>query len=532
MTDYEQYRINAYTIDRLSEMIGLLRCQNKHKAGLMMNGVFKAIQDFSDYLAKCGENRLALLEQLKDYCTEIVQAMEAEDDLLTADLEQALVQEVFLAFQNDVIQQWPEQFSAAVKDVEELTQGRYSLEVSLSGYYTLKHNGEKTYYMHGNSNPVEEARNWVSSEFDPQKRAYAIWGIGLGYHVEQLYRISEGAVKIYVYDMDEVSFRIARKYGTLSSIPEEKVAYIHDPTGELFFKKAVEADMGLLLHYPSIRAIENSDIQEIFYKLWVQDASVKQNSGLLDINFYHNINNCGHRVKELFPLMKGKRIVVVAAGPSLDKNLQVLQEKSKEKKDFLIMVVGTAFRKMLAAGIKPDFVAFMDAQARTFAQLDGLTEEEVPLLVDSTAYWRIAAEYMGECYLACQQGFSLAEQLAEANDYHLFRTGGSVTTLALDIAISGEASEIICIGMDMAYTGDVSHANGTMDKHDTKNEKTILTEGYFGGQVKTTHLFNIYRSWIEHRISECTDIRFINATEGGALVHGMENMSLKEALEG
>lgn len=530
MTDYEQYRINAFTIDRLSEMVKLLRCQNKHKAGLMMPGVFQAIQDFSGYLAQCGRERAGLMEQVKLYCSEILKAMEAEDDLLTADLTEGLVRDVFSSFQDQVLAKWPEQFTAAEQDVAEMTGGLYTLEVSASGFYTLKHNGEKPFYLHGNGNPVAEARNWVSSEFDPQKRVYAVWGVGLGYHVEQLYRVSEGAVKILVFDREETSFRIAKKYGTLSSIPEEKVSYVHDPTGELFFRQASEEGTGLLLHYPSIRAIETEAVQEIFYKLWVQDASVKQNAGLLQINFYHNCSNCAHKARELFEQIAGQTVVVVAAGPSLDQNLQVLQEACAKKHDFLVMVVGTSFRKLLAAGIRPDFVVFMDAQPRTFAQLDGLTEETVPLIVDSTAYWRIADEYAGESYLACQQGFSLAEELADDNGYHLFRTGGSVTTLALDISISGGASRVICIGMDMAYTGDVSHARNTMDEHDTKNEKTILTQGYYGGEVKTTHLFNIYRSWIEHRIAECEGIEFINATEGGALVHGMKNQTLREAL--
>ncbi len=44
----------------------------------------------------------------------------------------------------------------------------------------------------------------------------------------------------------------------------------------------------------------------------------------------------------------------------------------------------------------------------------------------------------------------------------------------------------------------------------------------------------MFKKWIENKIKEVTEngrnIRFINATEGGALTKGMVNMTFKEAL--
>lgn len=61
----------------------------------------------------------------------------------------------------------------------------------------------------------------------------------------------------------------------------------------------------------------------------------------------------------------------------------------------------------------------------------------MPLIFLSTAYYGAVATYTGDKYIACQHGYDKAEKLAKKQGYKLYNTGGSVTTLCIDICITG-----------------------------------------------------------------------------------------------
>ncbi len=259
------------------------------------------------------------------------------------------------------------------------------------------------------------------------------------------------------------------------------------------------------------------------------DVSGKQNAQLLLQNFYRNRERVTKPADALDALIKGKQVLLIAAGPSLDLQMPKLAAYLSQGEKPVVIAVGTVYRKLLHAGIRPDVVVFMDAQERTMAQLRDLPESDggyAPLVIDSTAHFRAALEYPGEVYLACQEGFAPAQELAAERGVRLYHTGGSVTTLALDLAIQCGARRITTIGMDLAYTGNQSHAADTADRHETTHEITVTVKSWDGGEVQTSELFNMYRNWIEKRIAQEPDIEFINATEGGAYVEGMKHEPL------
>ena len=107
-----------------------------------------------------------------------------------------------------------------------------------------------------------------------------------------------------------------------------------------------------------------------------------------------------------------------------------------------------------------------------------------------------------------------------------YQTGGSVTTTALDIGISFGCEEILFMGMDMAYTGGASHAKGTNSyMKEQNNDRMISVKSVSGENVYTIRNLLIYRQWIENRIKDCENIRFVNVSDG-AEVKGMENISV------
>ncbi|MDE6608267.1 MAG: DUF115 domain-containing protein, partial [Lachnospiraceae bacterium] len=115
------------------------------------------------------------------------------------------------------------------------------------------------------------------------------------------------------------------------------------------------------------------------------------------MNYNSNTKLCPHNADELLGEIRGKKVIVVAAGPSLDKNVHLLK---RENRDFLIIAVGTVFGKLVRMGISPDYVAFMDAQERTFRQMEEILplDLKIPIIVESTACWRFIKYYRGPAY--------------------------------------------------------------------------------------------------------------------------------------
>ena len=115
-------------------------------------------------------------------------------------------------------------------------------------------------------------------------------------------------------------------------------------------------------------------------------------------------------------------------------------------------------------------------------------------------------------------------------------TGGSVATNAFSLLYKIGLKTIILVGQDLALTGNRSHANGTfeetMPEIDISDCKWV--EGNYEEKVPTRTDFYQFLTWYENTIKECreyvTDLRVINATEGGAKIEGTEIMTLKDAI--
>ena len=97
------------------------------------------------------------------------------------------------------------------------------------------------------------------------------------------------------------------------------------------------------------------------------------------------------------------------------------------------------------------------------------------------------------------------------------------------------ARTIILVGQDLALTGNKTHADGTfkkeMEEIDTSTLGYIQVEGIDGKMVVTRNDFHRYLLWFEDYIKNHPEVKVIDATEGGALIHGTEILRLREAID-
>ncbi|MDF2802122.1 MAG: uncharacterized protein K0S61_2025 [Anaerocolumna sp.] len=370
------------------------------------------------------------------------------------------------------------------------------------------------------------ANSWYSED----KSNYILFGLGLGYHVSELLEMDKN-IKVKVYESDCNIIQLACAFSNIGQLlKNSNVTLIYDPEFTKLSDRIekITFDDEFVIHYPSLRNIKNKSVKEKLENYFLQYSSVKNQLRLLNGNFRKNIFCYNGLVDELKHVFEGKDLYIVAAGPSLDRNFLELKGLNKNA---IIIATGTVFRKLLNAGIRPDYFIVTDANERVYAQISGLENENIPMLYLSTAYHGFAEKYQGDKYMILQKDYDKSEQYAKEKGVSLYRTGGSVSTTALDLGISLGCKRIVFLGLDLAFTNNYVHALGTSRRELTSTDDLRQVENINGDLIYTSKSLDIYREWIENRIKTEKVIEFIDATEGGAKIKGMKIEPLLDVID-
>ncbi len=431
--------------------------------------------------------------------------------------------------------------SAEVYELTRAENGQkvcYRIEATSVGHPTcLVQCEEQQYYLHSNKEPFAEADRWTSDVLEECSKAYHILGSGLGYHGVRMYWALYGNYPVHVYGCDLNMLWLSMKYCQMEQAILGKLFMHYDPQLRQLAEAVCIQDHRLCVHYPSLRGIVDSQVREHYERFFIQDSSYRNAKRLLQGNFDANISGMEKeperirmvdRLKEAFAK---KNVFIVAAGPSLDKNVEMLRDVAK-RADCLIVATGTVLRKLLHMEIRPDYVIVTEPNERALAQINGLENTDIPMLMLSTANHGYMLRYPAQHYMIFQEGYPRAETAAALLKTSLYQTGGSVSTTALDVALRLGAEKVVFLGLDLAFTDNLAHAEGTSNRIATDMEELIPVRAQNGGTVYADHKFIMYRKWIERRLNGA-DVRkgsVINATEGGSYIEGMCHVALADVL--
>ncbi|MCI8564650.1 MAG: motility associated factor glycosyltransferase family protein [Lachnospiraceae bacterium] len=379
--------------------------------------------------------------------------------------------------------------------------------------------------LNSSGDPWQEALLFVKGELQEQKAECVVVGFGLGYHIELLAK-QPGIEKITVLENDLTQLAIAFGYRDLSGVLSDKrISVLYCPGPEEYLKW-LDGDENRIcsIWYPSIKTIQEKALRESLENFWIENSSVKKMGQTLEGNFARNVEKKDEEVSALKERFHNKIMVLVAAGPSLEDSFGQLEALDRSKS--ILVCVGKVARRLIQAGIIPDYIIMTDGLAGTVWQVRGIEDCMVPLIYLSTVAADVIDAYQGKRYIAFQEGFPTAERHAEQNGYMLYQSGGSVATFAIDLGIRLECSRIICVGLDMGYLDKRSHAFG-IGASVADNKNLRKTEGISSDYIYTSKTLDIYRKWIERRINGVKHVEFINASKG-ARIHGMEEKDLKD----
>ncbi len=413
----------------------------------------------------------------------------------------------------------------------ELLEKGYIVEYTAGGDHTVGREWDgNILYFHSNNRVGEEALHLANSWYREDKDEYVVYGFGFGYHIEGLFE-RDPNITVEVYESDVNILRLASAFADMEGLlGNPRFRLVYDPRFVRLKKRIREMDaahMEFVIHHPSLVCVQKEDMKERLENYFLRYHSIKDQLTGMNGNFSANVKHGHPSVDELEGALRDKDLYIVAAGPSLDKNFMQLANVSERG---VIMATGTVFRKLLKAGIRPDYVIVTDASDRVYGQIAGLEDAGVPMIYLSTANQRFANEYKGEKYIVFQKEFDLAEAEAGARGCRLYNTGGSVSTTALDVGITLQCRRIIFLGLDLSYPANLAHAEGTSRRELADVSGLRQVEDIEGAMVYTNKGMDMYRKWMERRIVGVDKPEILDATEGGARIKGMKNVALRDAL--
>lgn len=406
----------------------------------------------------------------------------------------------------------------------------------------------RVWYLNSQYYPLREAASFVeqySSVIDYSVMVF--FGFGNGIIAGQLLQKMGEHIQFIFYEPSaEIFIHTLHNYDIADIAASDRVTIIvnglNDSITPQVLMDYIEFDTYTIAIYdalPKYKQLFQEDYQwlENGYRQRIYDILAYINTqesfgGSMAKNNIYNLRhllNCNYRddFKGMFPT--DMPAIVVAAGPSLEKNIHVLKQL---KGRALIIAVDTALRYLAEQGLRPDLAITVDAD-KPIRLFEPDAVRQMQLVMDTGAS-RGAVDLLSGQRLIVSGGhyayYKKVFQIANRK-FAFLKNGGSVATLAFSLAWEWGFQRIVLVGQDLALAPDKVHAGSDdVDLHKLDGNK-IAIEGYYGETVYTTWDYDVYRKWIEEKIQEKDCPEIINATEGGAKIAGAIQMSLQEVAD-
>ena len=427
-------------------------------------------------------------------------------------------------------------------------------DVSLQGETILAVEKEgELWYLQSRYDAEKAAAEWSEQvkENISSSSVIIVFGFGDGSYIRKLLSYNKTS-HILVYEpCAEIFWKVFGREEVVELLEVERVHLVVEGICDNWFFAYLEA----LINYSNYRLIETlvlPNYNQLFtssyrYILKKQLYAVKsiifsRNTEMyFGKEFLHNMLHLAKDVIEQYSVvqltniisekdMEGLPAVLVAAGPSLDKNIEQL--KAVQEYVF-ILAVDTALNTVLSHGIIPDMTITVDSHKPLELFADERVKD-IPVALAACSNEKVVAQSRAKHFyeLDPKEYLSILYGKIEKEVAGL-ATGGSVANNALSLLVLMGFQTIIFMGQDLAYPNGQQHTFAAYQKKEELEEGRpyFEIEDIYGNRVLTEENMEIYLRWFESYIDFVTGVRFIDATEGGAKIRGTEICTMAELKE-
>ncbi|MEZ5338138.1 MAG: 6-hydroxymethylpterin diphosphokinase MptE-like protein [bacterium] len=445
----------------------------------------------------------------------------------------------------------------------DLTQvGSVFVEPSRSGPPTLRYSdGERDFFLHSPYDPLREAQQWAESAIEKSADGNftVIFGLGLGYGALEILRRIPADERVLIYEPNWELFYLAMCHTDLTEImtrSKTTVSCDHNIQNAMFtymnlFELAAFRGVRMISN-PAFDKLPESQLfdrlaDKIRYEMTAVGGNVQtlmvmgemQQMNIM-LNFPQVLDNPPFR--HLIERFRGRPVVIVSAGPSLEKNMHLLNEM---KNRAVIIAVDTAVKILMAQGITPHIVVTGDPQEANARHLRNVDLPEAYLIAEPQSPISSVRDWTGPRFMCSFHDNIMRWVDRVVGDRGRVLVWGSVAVMAYDIAVKLGGDPIVFIGQDLSFPGGRTYASGTYFETEQKQEMTVAKlqrEGtlliemtdIYGQPVQTNRQMYSYYNFLLNRFksSEVHGRTLINATEGGILQSDeIRPMPLAEVME-
>ena len=417
-----------------------------------------------------------------------------------------------------------------------------------SGHPTCRIRGEngELILLHSDQDPVGEVREAFQVK---GQDAVLLLGFGLGYTALHAVRELRPWTWITIVEPDPGILRAAMEYVDLTALfSHQRVAFFVGQEGtqlqehlRIWFNTAEVDNITQLTHLPLEKARPSVyrraylDVQEAVNYRTTEIATLLKQGKPINKNSILNIPSTVHSqgVNAFENQFKGVPAIVVAAGPSLESQVEALKKVGDRA---VIICVGKSLRFLLENGIDPHFTAHLDLGADSQVYFENVQiPDSCTLVWDPEANASAISGFPGDrITFDCGMDW---ENRGKAfwGEKGFLQRGLSVAHTAFHFVRALGAGPIALVGVDLGFPGERTHAEGvtmTWGGGFESIEKAMKdVPSVTGGTVKSIPSFQAMVTLFETEISK-TEAKVINTSKVGALIRGAENRDLESILGG
>ena len=415
---------------------------------------------------------------------------------------------------------------------------------------------ENALKLHSAYNPVKESQNVLkaSEKVLSESEAVAFFGAGLGYTVSEVAKLFPQKTIIWIEpDADhffsamlfcnlEAFFKSKNPVIAVSCTPDQTITLLNQ-NGILntYFFNINAHTVHNQPYFDAVKTLAernrskekiNQATLERFGKRWNENC--RKNSCQL---------NRLSGIRKFKDSYKGKKFLMLAAGPSLE---QILPHLNELKKTMTVVAVDTALKACLRHGVEPNFIVLTDPQYWAYRHIAGLKSPSSTLITEIAVY---PAVFRFKCrqIVLCNSQVPMAKDY-QKTDFGDLGAGGSVASSAWNFCAYCGASEIYVAGLDLSFPANQTHTRGsTFEENVHARSKRISTaetaslpmlfsgnvctgKDYMGNPVLTDQRMKMFAWWFESRLAEMPEVKTYTFAPQGLAIPGITPVSISSLI--
>ncbi len=411
------------------------------------------------------------------------------------------------------------------------------------------------------TNPSSDIAAWLDAALPAGMPCITLIGGARGLRLAALDRRSPGVRVVIVEPHADAARALEGDPDTPGWRAAERLAVLTGPDyggGALVARQFKDAAGAPVLVHPRLAASHPDDVlsarraaSRLLFQASANDEARRASAGRYLLQTLANSPRIAREsdVSVLASLFTGIPAVIVAAGPTLDRNVHALKEVADHA---IVIACDTAAWPLASYGVEPDFIVAADSSRANAAHLSALPPCRSWLVAEGSLHPSAFTLFDHRTFffrVADHEPWPWLHTMG-IDSGHL-ETWGSIATSAFSFALGLGCNPIAFIGADFAFTGNRPYCRGTsleplwatwaasgLPPEEAwprlVDHWPLLTEpDIHGTPVRTAAHLVSFRDWIVDHAASHRDRRVINATGAGLLAGAsIEHATLPAVLAG